>query len=146
VDVLDADAPGASARLVLSCVVGPEAFVRESTPRVGVPEVEDARVKGGVGDSVDEDDAVSTRSESASGVGIGGYERGSMRTRATSKGTGASLASLALSSRPLVETVTLRAFVASPTRTSGSDLIFVTGGSIVGSVTVSGVCVGQASV
>ena len=140
--MLDADAPEASARLVLSCVVGPEAFARESVPRVGVSAIEGMRVEG----IVDEDDAVSTRSESASGAGIGGYERGSIRTRATSKGTGESLASLALSSRPLVETVTLRAFVASPTRTSGSDLISVTGSSIVGSVTVSGVGVGHASV
>jgi hypothetical protein len=45
----------------------------------------------------------------------------------------------------LVETVTLRAFVASPTRTSGSDLMFVAGGSIVGSAMVSGVGVGHAS-
>ena len=65
--------------------------------------------------------------------------------RATSKGMGAALASVALSSRPLVETVTLRAFVASPTRTSGSDLMFVAGGSIVGSVITSGVGVGHAS-
>jgi hypothetical protein len=140
-DVLDADAPDASARLVFSCVAGPEAFARESVPRVGVSEIEGLRVER----DVDEDDAVSTRSESASGVGIGVYERGSIRTRATSKGTGAALASLASSSRPLVETVTLRAFVARPTRMSGSDLIFVAGGSIVGSVIVSGVGVGHAS-
>ena len=68
-----------------------------------------------------------------------------MRTRATSKGIGAALASVAFSSRPLVETVTLRAFVASPTRTNGSDLMFVAVGSTVGSVTVSGVGVGHAS-
>jgi len=38
-------------------------------------------------------------------------------------------ASVASRSRPSVETVTLRAFVASPMRTSGSDLRLRAGGS-----------------
>jgi hypothetical protein len=80
------------------------------------------------------------------GAGGGVYERGSMRTRATSKGTGAALASVASSSRPSVETVTLRAFDVRPMRTSGSDLKSGAGGSTCGSVTVSGVGVGHASV
>jgi hypothetical protein len=117
------------------------ALARVNAPRVVASEFEAVRVEEGV----DEEVAVSTPSVLASGAGIGGYARGSMRTRATSKGTGSALASVALSSRPSVETVTLRAFVASPTRTSGSDLMTVAGGSIVGSAMVSGVGVGHAS-
>jgi hypothetical protein len=129
-----------------------DAPAREGRPRVVTSEFEDVRAGGvedegvALGDVVGEDVADSTPLASVTGAGVGGYERGSMRTRATSKGTGAAFGSVASRSRPPVETVTLRAFVASPMRTTGSDLTLKAGGSTCGSVTVSGVGVGHASV
>jgi hypothetical protein len=73
------------------------------------------------------------------GRGSGGSERGSMRTRATSKGAGGVPVSVALRSRPVVETVTLRASTTRPMRTTGSLVMRA------GSVTTSAACVAGAS-
>ncbi len=126
--------------LFVSCARDAGAPVRDGVPRVFVFELEGARA----GVDVDDDDAVSTKSASATGVGE--YERGSTRMRATAKGTGAAFASDASRSIPPDETVTLRAFVARPMRTNGSDLTVKGVGSTRGSATASsGVGVGQAS-
>ncbi|MDT5262959.1 MAG: hypothetical protein QOC61_1963 [Acidobacteriota bacterium] len=70
-----------------------------------------------------------------------------MRTRATSSGTGRSPDSVALSDVPVVETVTLRAPVASPMRMTGSVVMWTGSDSISGmgagslSLAVGHVCV-----
>ena len=100
-------------------------------------------------DSSVEAEAISTPVSSvASGVGAvsGGSVRGSTRMRETSKGTGGAPVSDALSSRPPVETVTLRAAVARPIRTTGSLVMRTGSGSITGAGSSSGAVVGQAGV
>ena len=91
-------------------------------------------------------DAVSTPRASASGVGAGGggYERGSMRTRETSKGVGSTPGAEASRRCPAVETVTLRALTARPMRMTGSVVMRAGSGSTCGVICSSGVVVGQA--